>query len=52
MPNADHAAGDPWARLDRSRLPRHVAVIMDGGPALAHMGSLLDAIEAHQEESS
>ena len=28
-----------------------VAVIMDGGPALAHMGSLLDAIEAHQAES-
>ena len=28
-----------------------VAVIMDGGPALAHMGSLLDAIEAHREES-
>ena len=24
-----------------------VAVIMDGGPALAHMGLLLDAIDAH-----
>ena len=28
-----------------------VAVMMDGGPALAHMGSLLGAIEAHKEES-
>jgi len=26
-----------------------VAVIMDGGPALAHMGAVLDAIEAHSE---
>jgi len=26
-----------------------VAVIMDGGPALAHFGSLLDAIAAHGE---
>jgi alkylhydroperoxidase/carboxymuconolactone decarboxylase family protein YurZ len=26
-----------------------VAVIMDGGPALAHMGALLAAIEAHRE---
>lgn len=26
-----------------------VAVIMDGGPALAHFGVLLDAIEAHRE---
>jgi len=25
-----------------------VAVIMNGGPALAHMGLLLDAIEAHE----
>lgn len=29
-----------------------VAVIMDGGPALAHMGALLDAIEAHREEAT
>ena len=28
-----------------------VAVIMDGGPALAHMGLLLDAIDAHGGES-
>ena len=27
-----------------------VAVIMDGGPALAHLGVLLDAIEAHRTE--
>jgi alkylhydroperoxidase/carboxymuconolactone decarboxylase family protein YurZ len=28
-----------------------VAVIMDGGPALAHMGLVLDAIEAHKGDS-
>ena len=27
-----------------------VAVIMDGGPSLAHLGVLLDAIEAHRTE--
>jgi len=27
-----------------------VAVIMDGGPALAHMSALLDAIDAHRGE--
>jgi len=27
-----------------------VAVIMDGGPALAHFGSLLDAVEAHGDD--
>lgn len=29
-----------------------VAVIMDGGPALAHMGAVLAAIEAHREEGT
>jgi len=29
-----------------------VAMIMDGGPALAHMGVLLDAIDAHRGEAS
>jgi len=29
-----------------------VAVIMDGGPALAHMGAVLDAIEAHRKETT
>ena len=29
-----------------------VAVIMDGGPALAHFGALLDAIEAHRKEEA
>jgi len=29
-----------------------VAVIMDGGPALAHMGAVLAAIEAHGEEET
>ncbi|MEW5826087.1 MAG: carboxymuconolactone decarboxylase family protein [Candidatus Bipolaricaulota bacterium] len=29
-----------------------VAVIMDGGPALAHMGLVLDAIEAHRGGST
>lgn len=29
-----------------------VAVIMDGGPALAHFGPLLDAIDAHRQEPS
>lgn len=29
-----------------------VAVIMDGGPALAHMGAVLDAIEAHRKEKT
>ncbi|MGB2983491.1 MAG: carboxymuconolactone decarboxylase family protein [Candidatus Bipolaricaulia bacterium] len=28
-----------------------VAVIMDGGPSLAHMGAVLAAIEAHEEEA-
>jgi AhpD family alkylhydroperoxidase len=27
-----------------------VAVIMEGGPALAHFGLLLDAIEAHRQD--
>lgn len=29
-----------------------VAVIMDGGPAIAHLGLVLDAIEAHKGGSS
>lgn len=29
-----------------------VAIIMDGGPALAHMGAVLGAIDAHREEES
>ncbi len=29
-----------------------VAVIMDGGPALAHIGLVLDAIEAHKGDTS
>jgi len=29
-----------------------IAVIMDGGPALAHMSALLDAIEAHRLEDA
>jgi AhpD family alkylhydroperoxidase len=29
-----------------------VAVIMDGGPALAHAGAVLAAIEAHREEAA
>lgn len=38
------AQGASSAEIQEAAL---VAVIMDGGPALAHMGLVLDAIEAH-----
>lgn len=38
------------ATEDEIKESAFVAVIMDGGPALAHMGAVLDAIEAHGGE--
>ena len=34
---------------DEMKEAAFVAVIMDGGPSLAHMGAVLDAIDAHRE---
>jgi AhpD family alkylhydroperoxidase len=43
------SAIDADATDDEIKEAALVAVIMDGGPALAHMGAVLDAIEAHRE---
>ena len=37
------------ATSDEIKEAAFVSIIMDGGPSLAHMGAVLDAIDAHSE---
>ena len=44
-------SGDWPLTDDEMKEAAFVAVIMDGGPSLAHMAAVLDAIEAHRESA-